>query len=78
MDITQARLIVLKRFMRAARTSDLTDERLLEGYPGRPSDLVLALRDAGLLRRVRGRSRGVVYIATEAGIRFIRDVGGSS
>lgn len=71
MELSEARLIVLRRFLVAARTSDLTEEGLLDNYPGRVSELVSALYMAGLLERVRGSGRGLVYITSAIGHQLI-------
>jgi hypothetical protein len=71
MTIAEARAIVLRRFVQAGRTDDITREGLLDSYSGSASDLVRALYLAGLLERVRGSRRGVVYLTSDLGRQLI-------
>jgi hypothetical protein len=73
-DISTARLIVLRRFLVAARTSDVTEEGLLDAYPGRVSELVSTLYMAGLLERVQGSGRGLVYITSATGRQLVAEL----
>lgn len=67
MTIDEARQVILRRFMKAARVTDLTEEHLLDDYPGDVSALVRALYTAGLLEKVRGATRGSIYATSPLG-----------
>ena len=69
----EARKAVLEFFRLARRTSDLLDFHVLDGWCGDHASLVRILYAAGLLRHLRGRTRGKVYILTDAG-RAVLDI----
>lgn len=63
----EARDIVLRRFKRAGRVTDLTDEGLMDGFEGDVAEFVRALFKAGLLDKVRGSTRGTIYETSATG-----------
>lgn len=71
----EARKAVLEYFRVPRRTSDLLDDHIVDGWDGDHTSLVRILYAAGLLRHLRGRTRGKVYVLSDAG-RAVLDIPG--
>lgn len=62
-----ARIALLEYFQRGHIVEDVARDGIIGAEDINVAEVVRALATAGLLRRVRGRTKGSVYLITETG-----------